>query len=177
MRDRTKEDDGTILICVLLSWHLIFFFFHLAFRLQFFVWHFSCQLLTFHSVGVVAQAPPGTASPPSPLTAAKAGSVAATLTASGGSGLAADPLRLSHSLVGRHLIHFTFPCVMVFILPDCMNSVMVLYKQLWAKHLQTALKLLSSRQQGDHGRYLNDVLRVTGAAYSISLVRYFFYLH
>ena len=97
--------------------------------------------------------------------------MAATLTASGGSQLAADPLRLSHSLVGRHLIHFTFPCVMAFILPDCMNSVMVLYvyEQLWAKHFQTALKLLSSRQQGDHGRYLNDVLRVTGAAYSISL--------
>ena len=71
--DRTKEDDGTFLIYVLLSWQLIFFFFYL------FVFNFSCDILfasnlTVHSVGVVLRAPPGTPSPPSPLTAPKTSS-------------------------------------------------------------------------------------------------------
>ena len=66
---------------------------------------------------------------------------------------------------------------MALILPDCTNSVTLLYEQLWAKQLQTALKLLSSRQQCEHGRRLNDMLQVTGAAYSIRLIRDFFFTY
>ena len=51
------------------------------FNFYFTIFHVTCNF-TFHSVGVVTRAPPGTASPPSPLTTAKTGLWATTLTAS-----------------------------------------------------------------------------------------------
>ena len=98
-RQKKKKTTEQFLLCVIIMAFNIFFPFNFSFTI--FCVAFFASNFTFHSVGVVARAPPGPASPPSPLTAAKAGSVAATLTASGGSGLAADPLRLSHSLAGR----------------------------------------------------------------------------
>ena len=98
-RQKKKKTTEQFLLCVSIMAFNIFFPFNFSFTI--FCVAFFASNFTFHSVGVVARAPPGPASPPSPLTAAKAGSVAATLTAAGGSQLAADPLRLSHSLAGR----------------------------------------------------------------------------
>ena len=72
MRQNKKRRRNISYICVVIMAINIFFFY-------LFVFNFSCDILfasnlTVHSVGVVLRAPPGTPSPPSPLTAPKTSS-------------------------------------------------------------------------------------------------------
>ena len=72
-QNKRRRGNNSYLCVIIMTFNILF-----PFNFYFTIFHVTCNF-TFHSVGVVTRAPPGTASPPSPLTTAKTGLWATTI--------------------------------------------------------------------------------------------------